>query len=569
MRNVLLVLALAMFSALPGCNRGDPTAQGGPVAMRRLTPTQYRNSIADAFGQRIDVAGRFEPDSRRAGLNAIGTSLVSVTPSGFEQYEAIARYIASQVASLEHRDEMLPCKPASETQADDVCMEKVIRSLGRRLLRRSLDNDETRRRVEAAGATANALGEFNAGLELALTSLLVSPDFLFRIEVAVAAPLPGRPRRLQLDDLSLATRLSYFLWNRGPDDALLNAAERKELTRPEGLDREVDRMLASEHLAKGVRAFFDDLFIFDMFEDLDKDVARYPLYNNNMANDVREQTLRFVVDHLVTQKLDYPSLFTSRQLPVTRSLGPLYGVPVRQPEGWANMELSAKHGRAGLLSHASLAMLFSHAGRSSPTLRGVFLREALLCQEIPEAPADVDFALFVQDEESVHKTARDRLAVHATEASCRKCHKLTDPIGLGLEVFDGIGKYRTTENGAPIDTKSHFDGRKFADPIGLGEAFAESPLVGACLVENLYRYAVGREETNPERRLLRHLEGRFEDLGYRVPDLMREIAMSEGFRTASIPKLPAAVSAMPAQEQRSSATEVSRVDASRSAKEEI
>ena len=343
------------------------------------------------------------------------------------------------------------------------------------------------------------------------------------------------PNRLQLSDLSLAVRLSYFLWNRGPDETLLATAERGELNSPEGLAREVDRLLASEQLAGSVRAFFEDLFLFDQFVDLGKDVTRYPLYNNRMAADAREQTLRFVVEHLVTQQADYRELFTSRQLPITRSLGPLYGVPVYSPEGWEDMEFPPNHPRAGLLSHASFAMLFSHPGRSSPTLRGVFLREALLCQIIPEAPADVDFSLFVADADSVHKTARDRLEVHANEASCRTCHKLTDPIGLGLEVFDGIGKYRTSENGVPIDTHSDLDGRNFADPVELGQAFAESPLIGPCLVQNLYRYAVGREHTNRERSLLRYLEVRFAEAGYRLPDLMREIALSEGFRTASPP----------------------------------
>ncbi len=503
--------------------------------MRRLTPEQYRNAVGDLFGAMIDVSGRFEPDNRRAGLNAIGTSLVAVTPSGFEQYEAMARNIAAQVTSTEHRDHLLPCQPQAATAPDDACTERIVRSLGRQLLRRPLGDDEVAVRVEAASATAAVHADFYAGLQLALTSLLVAPDFLFRIEVAEPAPLPDRPDRLQLSDLSLATRLSYFLWNRGPDEALLAAAERGGLKSPEALAREVDRLLASEYLASGVRAFFDDLFVFDQFIDLGKDVTRYPLYNNRLAADAREQTLRFVVDHLVTRRADYREIFTSRRLPITRSLGPLYGVPVYSPEGWEDMQLPSDHPRAGLLSHASFAMLFSHPGRSSPTLRGVFLREAMLCQTIPEAPADVDFSLFVDDEDSIHKTARDRLQVHANEASCRTCHRLTDPIGLGLEVFDGIGKYRTTENGAPIDTSSDLDGRRFANPAELGQAFAESPLIGPCLVQNLYRYAVGREQTNRERQLLRYLEGRFEEVGYRLPDLMREIAMSEGFRTASAP----------------------------------
>jgi hypothetical protein len=292
-------------------------------------------------------------------------------------------------------------------------------------------------------------------------------------------------------------------------------------------------MIASEHLVGGARAFFHDLFLFDQFDDVNKDAARYPLFNRRLADDAMEQTLRFVVDHLVIRRGDYRELFTSRELPMTRSLGPLYGIPVRSADGWETSRFPDNQARAGLLSHSSFAMLHAHPGRSSPSLRGVFMREALLCQTIPEAPADVDFTLFSEDGQVEHKTARERLQVHSNEASCNKCHVLTDPIGLGLEVFDGIGSYRVTENGAPIDTSGDFDGNKFSNPVELGRAFADSELVGACLVENLYRYAVGRPELNRERRLLRHLEDKFASANFTLPALMREIALSSGFRTAS------------------------------------
>ncbi len=503
--------------------------------MRRLTPEQYRHAIEDAFGSAVEVAGRFEPDSRRDGLNALGTAFVSVTPSGFEQYEALARNIVVQVTSESLRGDILPCAPPATDSADDACTATVIRAFGPRLLRRPLTESDVADRVKAAASVATAQQDFYAGLRLALASLLVSPDFLFRIEEGIAAPLEKQPDRLELTGHTLASRLSYFLWNRGPDEALLAAAASGHLLSQEGLIAEVDRMLASEHLAGGVRAFFDDLFLFDQFDELGKDVARYPLFSTAMAEDAREQTLRFVVHKLVEEKADYRSLYTSRDIPMTRSLGPVYGVPVRTWEGWEDAEMPAGQPRAGLLSHASFNMLFAHPGRSSATLRGVFMREALLCQTIPEAPADVDFTQFSNDQQQVHRTAKERLNMHNTEASCRKCHVLTDPIGLAMEVFDGIGKYRTEENGAVIDTSGDFDGTAFSGPDELGRALADNPLVGACLVENLYRYAVGRKQTNPERRLLRHLENRFAEQAYQVPALMRDIALSSAFRTATAP----------------------------------
>lgn len=535
MYNLFRLIVTAAILLSLGCGNADPSATGGPVAMRRLTAEQYRNAIEDAFGNTVEVAGRFEPDSRRGGLNALGTSLVAVTPSGFEQYEAMARNVATQVTSPELQADILPCQPQSPTAADNACAEQVIRKFGRILLRRPLTDADIDMRLEAAALAATGQQDFYAGLQPALTSLLVAPEFLFRVEVTEPAPLPDQPNRLLLSNMSLATKLSYFLWNRGPDETLLAAAERGELTQTTELARQVDRMLASEHLANGVRAYFEDVFVFDKFDDLGKDVARYPLFSNPMAADAREQTLRFVIDQVVAKKADYRSLFTSRELPMTRTLGPIYGIPVRAVDGWEDATLPAGQPRAGLLGHASFAMLFSHPGRSSPTLRGVFLREALLCQTIPEAPADVDFTQFVQDVATIHKTARDRLEVHSTQASCHKCHTLTDPIGLGLENLDGIGKYRNTENNANIDSSGDFDGVAFDGIAQLGQAFADNPLVSACLVENMYRYAVGRKQTNNERPLLRHLENTFTQGGHHVPALMREIATSEAFRTATAP----------------------------------
>jgi len=221
---------------------------------------------------------------------------------------------------------------------------------------------------------------------------------------------------------------------------------------------------------------------------------------------------------------------------MTRKLGPVYAVAVASEHDWEAMEFSPGDPRAGILTHASFNMLNSHPGRSSATLRGVFVREALLCQTVPPAPADVDFGLFNEDTNPKYKTARDRLGVHASNATCRNCHRLTDPIGLGLEVFDGVGRYRTTENGAPIDTSGELDGVAFANNVELGRVFRDSPLVGACLVENLYRYAVGRDPVNSERRLMRDLEAKFESSDYRLDALLREIVLSRGFRTATRPQ---------------------------------
>lgn len=532
MSRLIWLLALLTAVLVTGCSRDEPPAVGGELAMRRLTAEQYRNAIEDAFGSRVTVAGRFEPEKRTAGLNAIGTAQVSVTAAGLEQFEAMARDIAAQAVAEQNRD-ALPCAPADATGADASCSRKTLATIGRSLLRRPLQQDELAARADIADRIAAEQNDFYAGLKIALSSLLVSPDFLFRIEQGTPVPTEQFANRLELTDFTLATRLSYFLWNRGPDEELLAVAERGELTDPTVLEAQLDRMLQSEHLADGVRAFFEDMLMFDQFDNIGKDVKVYPIYNRDVAVDAREQTLRFLVDHLVTERGGYPGVFTSTALPMSRPLGPIYGLPVRVADGWEDGRMPAGQARAGLLSHASINMLNAHPGRSSATLRGVFVREALLCQTIPEAPADVDFTQFSSAEQQHDKTARERLAIHSTEASCEKCHRLTDPIGLGLELFDGIGRFRTREHDKPIDPVSDFDGKTFNNPAELGQLMAQSELANACLVEKIYKYAVGREQTNRERALLRYFENRFEEVQFIVPELMRAIVLSEGFRTAT------------------------------------
>jgi len=529
----VLICTLVVFLLGLGCGFGEE--RGGPVAMRRLTATQYQQAIADAFGSEIEIVGRFEPDNRREGLIAVGSAWVTVTPSGFEQYEAMGNYIAKQVVSEVHRDRLVPCQPRSKVEPDAACSEAFLRAIGPGLLRRPLDDGDVRSRVAVAGAAAELMGDFYAGLELVLTSLLVAPDFLFRVEVA--EPNPESEDGLRLTDMTLASRLSYLLWNAGPDEALLEVAARGGLSDPESLGREVDRMLASPRLEDGMRAFFDDVFQFDAFEDLSKDPILYPVYSAQVAQDSREQTLRVVIDHLIARKADYRDLFTTRRSFMTRALGPVYAVPVRVEKGWEAVDFADDSPRAGLLSHASFNMLHAHPGRSSATLRGVFLREALLCQDVPAAPADVNFGDFTDDVKAENKTAKQRLIAHSTEASCRNCHELSDPIGFGVEIFDGIGSYRSTENGVRIDTSGVLDGVAFADTVDLAQAFHDSPLVGACLVENIYRYGVGRDPVNRERRLLRRLERDFENADYRLHALLRDVVMSDGFRTATRPRV--------------------------------
>ena len=518
-----------------GCSGTETVAvEAGPVALRRLTAEQYERSVHDVLGRHITVPGRIDPDDRRDGLLAVGASFAGVTPSGLEKYEAAAATIAEQALDAEHRDEIVQCQPRSHTAADDSCARLFLERTGRRLFRRSLTEDEIVGRVAVAHDAADALSDFYAGLELALTSLLVSPDFLFRVEEA--EPDPADPSRLRLTSVSMASRLSFLLWNTTPDDDLLAAAENGELVDAASLAASIERMLASPKLESGLRAFFSDLYDFKQFDDglVRKDATLFPAYTQPMIEEAKEQTLRTIVAHLADDR-DYRQLFTTTDSFMTRRLGVVYQVPVATASGWEPYVFPDDTGRAGLLGHISLNALHSHAGRSSATLRGKFVREVLLCQDVPTPPANIDFSI-VENTAGELRTARDRLEAHVTNEACSGCHTLMDPIGLALEKYDAIGMYREQENGVPIDTSGELDGISYGDAAGLGLALSEHPDLGPCLVRSLYRYSVGRDAEPGEEDLLTALGRRFASSGYVVSDLLREILLSEGFRTTSGPR---------------------------------
>lgn len=540
-RYALFLLPTLLSLGVAGCSNGDgdagsggPAVDAGPVALRRLTTEQYSRSVHDVLGADITVPSRIDPDDRRAGLLAVGSSFAGVTSSGFEKYEAAAATIAEQALDADHRGQLVPCEPASASSSDDACAEQFIGEVGRRLFRRALTQEEIDARVGVARNAAQVLGDFYQGLEFALSSLLVSPDFLFRVETA--EPDPRDSSRQRLTAASVASRLSFLLWNTTPDDELLDAAENGELLNQDVLAEQIDRLVAAPQAELGLRALFSDVYDFKQFDDglVNKDAALFPAYSQTLATNAKEQTLRTIVDHL-TKGGDYRDLFTTRESFLTRELGQLYRVPVVSADGWEPHTFDEVSPQVGLLSHASFMALHSHTGRSSATLRGKFVREVLLCQDIPTPPANVDFSI-VEDTMGELRTARERLETHVLNEACAGCHNLMDPIGLAFENFDAMGAFRDQENGATIDASGELDGVSYEGPAGAAEAIRDHPDLGPCLVRTLFRYSVGRDATAEEWPLLDFLGERFTESGFRVSDLARDIVLSDGFLVTSGPR---------------------------------
>ena len=532
-----LAAGLALLPASQPAAATTETAElAGPqiVAMRRLTEAQYRGAIADIFGPDIRVAGRFEPIVRPVHeLIASAARDASISPAGLEQFDAMARVIAGQVFDENHRNQFAPCAPEHPAAANHPCAESILAPLGRLLFRRPLSAGERSFYAGLADAAAVKAGSFDKGLELALSAMLVSPHFLYVIERA--EPDPANPGKLRLDNYTRATRLAMMLWNSTPNEMLLKAAEAGKLTQQAELDAIAARMVASPRFEHGVHAFFGDMLLFEKFDALAKDPVIYPYFNQDVAKAMPEQLLRTVSAHLLERGGDYRTLFTTPETWMTRSLGALYRVPVRKAQGWERYSFAPGDDRAGLLGQAGFLAMYSHSGRSSPTLRGRALRELLMCQMVPDPPGNVNFTAVQETANKAMPTARIRLTAHNTDEVCAGCHKITDPPGLSLERFDGIGAMRSTENDAPIDAAGQLDGVLFEGATGLGKTLAASPDTTQCVSARALQYAtgLGSEAVSP---WVEELDKQFAASGYGIRALFLKVAtMPETWAVHSAP----------------------------------
>jgi hypothetical protein len=543
---LLVTIALASYSGTSTAAQGgamsataqetqapiqEPQDTGSLNRLRLLTEEQYLNTIRYVFGPDVAPEPHFPPAQRRDGLVALGSSITGVTTTQLELYQKSAVTIANTVVDPKYRAFLIPCKPRNEKAADKGCASQFLKEKGRLLNRRPLTRDELDAFVAQANKSADQLKDFYAGISIALEAMLVSPNVLFIAEGT--EPDPARPGHQRLDAFSLATRMSLFLWDAVPDDSVLKAAESGEIQTPKGRARVVDMMLSSRRLDAGVRAFFDDMFGFDDFNSLAKDPSIYPQFTGQVAQDAREQTLRTIVDQLVTKRGDYRDLFTTRETFISPALAVVYGEPA--PSGWTPYTAPPDSPRAGLLSQISFLALHSHPTRSSPTLRGKALRELLLCQRVPPPPPNVDFSA-LDNPTSPFKTQRERVAFHLTNPVCAGCHKIMDPMGLALENFDSSGRYREEEKGTKIDASGTLDGKPFSGVTSLGQVLHDYPALTSCLVQRVYSYGSGGAVRSEDKKTLDYFNARFAEAGYRVPDLLRTIALSNAFSEIVAPK---------------------------------
>jgi hypothetical protein len=488
-------------------------------SLRRLTIPQYTNSIHDLLGASIAVPSDFEEDTALSGFASIGAAAVGLSAHIVEQFETASLNIAKQALSnMATRGALVGCTPAGVT--DDTCTRQFIQTIGRRAWRRPLSDAELGQYAGVAKNAQTVLNDFYGGLQYALAGILQSPHFLYREELGT--PDPAVPTRVVFNDHELATRLSYFLWNTTPDDQLLVAADAKQLTQG-GLVAEATRLSSSDRVVGAMQTFFTELYRLAELDTMLKVPTVYPKMTPTLGPAMRSETLHFLSDIAFTHDGDFRQIFDARQTFVNKELAALYGLPAPAMD-WAPTALADSTMRAGLLGQASFLALNAQPNRSSATRRGKFIREMLLCQTIPAPPPNI--APFP---EMVAGTTRTKLTAHRQSASCNSCHQAMDPIGLAYENFDGLGAFRATDQGLPIDASGDLDGTAFTGPLTLATALKNHPNSPACIARNVYRYAVAHVDSDGEQGAITVLAKAFQDNGYRFRSLLTAIVSSPGF----------------------------------------
>jgi Protein of unknown function (DUF1592)/Protein of unknown function (DUF1588)/Protein of unknown function (DUF1595)/Protein of unknown function (DUF1585) len=481
------------------------------------------------MGASITLPDDLETDTQVDGFASLGATRTTPSAHGVDQYAVAAYSLAHQALADENsRDAFVGCVPAFP--GDEVCARDFIVRFGRKAFRRPLTDDEVARFGSLYAAAAPVTGDFHASLEYVVAAMLQSPSFLYRAEIG--QPDPIDPSRRLLDPFELASRLSYFLWSSTPDDELLEAAASGDLATDEGLAGQSRRLLASPRAIVAERQFFTEVFQLAQLDGLPQLEAYFPQMSSTFGASARDEMLALVDDIVSGRDADYGELFDTRRGFVNAEMGALYGVDA--PSNTAAITLPEE--RAGMFSRGAFLALNGHASSTSPTKRGKFVREVVLCQVVAPPPPNANVALRPAPPSPVPRTLREQLALHTTNPACATCHTALDPIGLGVEEFDGIGALRAVEAGRPIDNAGVLNGTSFAGAAALGALVKADPSLGPCLVRDMFRYAIGHLEDRGEAPVLDALSKNFAAGGRHVRGLVETSVASASFRYTGEPE---------------------------------
>lgn len=418
-----------------------------------------------------------------------------------------------------------------ESESPETAALKVLEPMARLAYRRPVDAADLERPMEFFRQGFED-GGFDAGIEAALGSILVNPRFLFRIEHPPAAAESGSS--YALDEVQLASRLSFFLWSSIPDEELLALAERGELSQPENLNQQIERMLRDPRSRSLVTNFANQWLYLRNLDSITPNHRLYPDFDDNLRQAFRIETELFF-ESMIKEDRGLTGLLKADYTFLNERLAKHYQIPNIYGTRFRRVNLNPDSHRGGLLRHGSILVVTSYATRTSPVLRGNWVLENILGAPAPPPPENVPDL----EENHVDQSLpiRERLNEHRANKACASCHDLMDPIGFALENYDAIGRWRTHENGHELDVSGSLpDGQNFVGIEGLEESLLERPeLFVAAVTEKLMTFALGRGIEPSDGPAIRKIVNEAAEDDYRFSSIIGGIVNSVPFRMSKAP----------------------------------
>lgn len=505
------------------CASFNGAVSAGVTKLRRLTRDQFNNTVRDLIGATGKPADALAPDEKMGPFHS--NAIAPITDLVVQQHQETARTLATEARA--RMATIAPCDLAADTGT--TCATRFVTEFGLKAFRRPLDAAEVTAYVGLYNVGKAGTGGAANGFRLVLETMLQSPAFLYHSDVGANGTPQGTPSLAT--SYELASRISYFLWNTMPDAALFTKAASGALAQPTAVSAEVDRMLKDDKAGATIALFHRQWLDLEELPTKTKDPTLYPNFSPAVAAAMLQETSLFT-DHVV-RKGDglLKTLLTSN---VAFPQGELFGIyGVAQPGGYTAgtpVMLDATK-RAGLLTQAAFLTRNAHGNQTSPIHRGIVVRENLLCQPIPAPPPGVSTGVAVPTPAT---TTRQRFEQHSTDPSCAACHQLIDPLGVGFEHYDAVGAYRTQDGIGQVDATGNVVeadvAGAFKGGVELANKLAASKQVENCVVNQWFRFSLGRIETQNDACSIKSIREGFRASGGNIRTLLAQVAVSDAFR---------------------------------------
>jgi Protein of unknown function (DUF1592)/Protein of unknown function (DUF1588)/Protein of unknown function (DUF1595)/Protein of unknown function (DUF1587)/Protein of unknown function (DUF1585) len=504
----------------------------GPSPIRRLNRVEYNNTVSDLLKDNSAPADSFTLEEQSSFDN--DANVLRVSRLLAEGYLGAAEALANSALS---KPETLPCAATAalgDVAAQEACATQLIDTWGPKAYRRPLAAEE-RSRLLGTFRSARAFLDFNRSASTVLQTMLMSPQFLYRIESG--APVDGNPGVLKVDPWGLASRLSYFLWASTPDEALLAAANEGRLVTAADVRREAERMYGSPRSRAMVRRFTRHWLELTNVDQQGKDETLFPDYTAEIGALMRTQT-ETLAEHLYFDGGGtLGTMLTAPYSYMNKTLATFLGVTGPQGEAFEKVELDpTKH--SGVLTEPAFLSYNATVDRTHPIYRGVFVMRQLLCAPPGAPPPGI-----VDGTESAagpNPTQRERLLAHRTNPSCAACHERIDPIGLTFENFDASGRWQAAEaSGDPVDASGGLVGTDVDGPVAnaieLTQKLAQSAQVQKCVTVNWFRFANGRGEVMNDSCSIARVSDAVTNAGGDLRELVLSLTQTDAFLYRAAP----------------------------------